>query len=89
MIQGYIYNKVENNMDLQCVLCNCFVVWCVSGLKAPLALCVWHEEQFYTVSPVPRNGEGGLADHAIRPEWVHLTNSRNLPCVWTLYKNTF
>ena len=34
-----LYSKVENNMDLQCVLCNCFVVWCVSGLKAPLA-CV-------------------------------------------------
>ena len=85
-----LYNKVENNMDLQCFLCNCFVVWCVSAwIKGTLSLCVWHEEQFYIVSPVPRNGEGGLADHAIRSEWVHLTNSCNLPYFWTLYKNTF
>ena len=39
---------------------NCFVLWCVSGSKAPLA-CVWHEERFYTAGPVPRNGAGELA----------------------------
>ena len=33
-------------------------------IKGTLSLYVWHEEQFYTVSPVPRNGAGGLADHA-------------------------
>ena len=27
----------------------------------PLA-CVWHEEQFYTAGPVPRNGAGELTD---------------------------
>ena len=40
---------------------NCFVLWCVSGSKAPLA-CVWYEERFYTAGPVPGNGVGELAD---------------------------
>ena len=34
----------------------------MSGSKAPLVACVWHEELFYTAGPVPRNGVGGLAD---------------------------
>ena len=34
----------------------------MSGSKAPLVACVWHEERFYTAGPVPRNGAGGLGD---------------------------
>ena len=40
---------------------NRFVLWCVSGSKAPLP-CVWNEERFYTAGPVPRNGAGNLAN---------------------------
>ena len=34
----------------------------------PLA-CIWHEEQFYTVVSVPRNGVGDLAD--VKP-WISI-----------------
>ena len=40
---------------------NCFVSWCVSKSKAPLA-CVWHEERLYTTGAIPRNGAGLLVD---------------------------
>ena len=52
---------------------NCFVLWCVSGSKAPLA-CVWHEEGFYTAGCVQLNGVGGLADGK---RWVSMPLSRN------------
>ena len=54
---------------------------------------IWHEVQSYTAGPLPRNGAGSLADG--RP-WVSIplsrngfTNSRNLPCIRTLYKQIF
>ena len=50
-----------NQIQTEWMCYNCFVLWCVSGSKAPLA-CVWHEEQFYTAGPVLRNGAGDLAD---------------------------
>ena len=50
-----------NQIQTELMCYNCFVLWCVSGSKAPLA-CVWHEERFYTVGPVLRNGAGELAD---------------------------
>ena len=52
---------------------NCFVLWCVSRSKAPLA-CVWHEEQFCTAGPVLRYGVGGLADG--KP-WVYEAHSES------------
>ena len=33
----------------------------MSGSEVPLAY-VWHEEQFFKASPVPRNGVGDLAN---------------------------
>ena len=50
-----------NQIQTEWMCYNCFVLWCVSGSKAPLA-CVWHEERFYTAGPVPRNSVGDLAD---------------------------
>ena len=50
-----------NQIQTKWMCYNYFVLWCVSRSKASLA-CVWHEEQFYTAGPVPRNGMGGLAD---------------------------
>ena len=50
-----------NQIQTEWMCYNCFVLWCVSGSKVPLA-CVWHEEQFYTASAVPRNSVGDLAD---------------------------
>ena len=41
--------------------------------KVPL-VCVWHEEQFFTAGPVPRNSVGGLADG--KP-WVSMLLSWN------------
>ena len=52
---------------------NCFVLWCVSGSKAPLA-SILHKEWFYTASPVPQDSVGGLADG--KP-WVFMLLSRN------------
>ena len=52
---------------------NCFVLWCVSGSKAPLA-CFWHDKRFYTAAPVPRNGVGDLADGK---SWVSMPLSWN------------
>ena len=43
---------------------SCFVLWCASGSKVPLA-CVWHEEPFCTAGPVPWNGVGFLAEEAL------------------------
>ena len=50
-----------NEIQTEWICYNCFVLWCVSGSKVPLA-CVWHEERFYTAGPVLRNGMGSLAD---------------------------
>ena len=50
-----------NQIQTEWMCYNCFVLWCVSGLKVPLA-CVWHKEQFCTVGPVLWNSAGGLAD---------------------------
>ena len=52
---------------------NCFILWCVSGSKAPLA-CIWHEEQFCTAGPLLQNGTVGLADG--KP-WVSVLLSCN------------
>ena len=57
----------------------------------PLA-CVWHEEQFYTAGPVPRNDAGDLVNE--KP-WVSMPlswNRCNIPIhirIQTLYKRTF
>ena len=52
---GAFTNKIQT--ERMCY--NCFVLWCVSRSKAPLA-CAWHEEQFSTAGPVPQNHAGGL-----------------------------
>ena len=62
-----------NQIEMKWMCYNCFVLWCVSRSKVPLA-CVWHEEQFYTSGPVLRNCAGGLADG--KP-WVSMQLSRN------------
>ena len=62
-----------NQIQTEWMCNNCFVLWCVSGSKAPLA-CVWHEEQFYTAGPVPRNGVGDLAEGKL---WVSMPLSWN------------
>ena len=62
-----------NQIQTKWMCYNCFVLWCLSGSKAPLA-CVWHEEQFYTAGPVPRNSVGGLVDG--KP-WVSMPLSWN------------
>ena len=50
-----------NQIQTEWMCYNCFVLWCVSESKVPLA-CIWHEEQFYTADRVLWNGAGGLAD---------------------------
>ena len=50
-----------NQIQMKWMCYNCFVLWCVSESKVPLA-CVWHEERFYTTGPVPQNGARFLAD---------------------------
>ena len=55
------YGAFTNQIQTEWMCYNCFVLWCMSGSKVPLA-CVWHEERFYTAGPVPRNGAGELAD---------------------------
>ena len=62
-----------NHIQTEWMCYNCFVLWYVSGSKAPLA-CVSHEEQFYTVGPMPQNCAGFLADG--KP-WVSMLLSRN------------
>ena len=62
-----------NQIQIEWMCYNYFVLWCVSGSKAPLA-CVWHEEQLYTAGPVPWNSAGGLADG--KP-WVSKPLSQN------------
>ena len=44
-----------NQIQTSWMCYKCSVLWCMSGLKAPIA-CVWHEERFYTAGPVPWNG---------------------------------
>ena len=63
----------KNQIQTKWMCYNCFVLWCVSGSKAPLA-CVWHEEWFYTAGPMPQDGVGGLADGE---PWVSMPLSRN------------
>ena len=67
------------NIEWMCY--NCFILWCVSGSKASLA-CIWHEEQFYTAGPLLQNGTVGLADG--KP-WVSMLLSWNgftmPPCI--------
>ena len=62
-----------NQIQTEWICYNCFVLWCVSGSKAPLA-CVWHEERFYTAGPLLRNSAGGLADGKL---WVSMLLSWN------------
>ena len=64
---------VKNQIQTEWMYYNCFVLWCISGSKAPLA-CAWHEERFYTAVSVLRNSVGGLADG--KP-WVSMPLSRN------------
>ena len=62
-----------NQIQTEWMCYNCFVLWCVSGSKAPLAF-VWHKERFYTAGPVLRNSAGGLADG--KP-WGYKRSNRN------------
>ena len=71
----YFCEQLEISIWQHCY--NCFVLWCVSGLKAPLAF-VWHEERFYTAGPVLRNSAGGLADG--KPWGYKRSNRNGLPC---------
>ena len=70
MAKGGVFT---NQIQTEWMCYNCFVLWCVSGSKVPLA-CVWHEEIFYTAGPVSRNSAGGLADG--KP-WVSMLISWN------------
>ena len=73
---------------------NCFVLWYMSGSKAPLA-CVWHEgERFYTAGFVPEQCKcyswwKALGLHAVKLKQFHHADSHYLPCILTLYKHTF
>ena len=62
-----------NQIQTEWMCYNCFVLWCVSKSKMPLA-CVWHKERLYTAGPVPRNCADGLADG--KP-WVSMPLSWN------------
>ena len=62
-----------NQIQTEWICYNCFVLWCMSGSKVPLA-CVWHEKRFYTAGPMLRNNAGGLSDG--KP-WVSMLLSRN------------
>ena len=59
------------NIEWMCY--NCFILWCVIGSKGSLA-CIWHEEQFYTAGPLLQNGTVGLTDG--KP-WVSMLLSWN------------
>ena len=68
------------NIEWMCY--NCFILWCVIGSKASLA-CIWHEEQFYTAGPLLQNGTVGLAlgFHAVKLERIYHADLRSFPCV--------
>ena len=66
-----------NQIQTEWMCYNCFVLWCMSRSKAPLA-CVWHKEQFFTAVPMPQNSMGGLAlgFHAVKSEQMPLSQNR-------------
>ena len=79
-----------NQTQIQWMCYNCFVLWCMSRWKLPLA-CIWHKEQFFTAGRMLQNSAGGLAldFHAVKSERIYHAEWHNLPCIRHLYKHMY